>query len=620
MGQVASLADLFRLSPALRYNLKGDYSHIEGVRFFPRAVVYNETFLEAQKLPSDALVRLSGSGLFDDGGIMIRQFTETSPPGTCFGEEILYQSKTYKSTVLAIENSTLAMFSKKDFELGLEAAIQAEAEKRLSYMMTRVFHDTMPMAISKKITVALLRNEIVVEKFSSLQCHEARLYCVFQGSISLRRPVKSNAERLSKILATKPPQYSGKKQREPISRRVKVREKISRLPPIEKNYFDLPVELRIDKNFKNLMLRKKQNPAGYETVMSLQSSEVFGLYEMINREAFDYQIFAHENSTIISMSADLVSEFALESPYFKRFIRNHFKELIKFRGLAAQEKSRMNIFYENSAERQNQLEKEMIYKDPQNIEYKESVDEARKYLNSLVGHRKPENINIFETHSKEYWEKMEVDHTEMVEDFSRLFQKPDPRLRFRLMKENSVSISPKSRAGNSSVLTANGSSRSKEKFSKLDLSPSVNVSVIDEIEVSFGKSSEYPSVYSQKESTLASRLLVLSRDPGGRNLAKYIAGKVLPPSAKSRDRKDLARSYDHSSKNRKKQIFETVVEKSTSVDQEYSFHIKSMHEAKSSRVLRPFPSRDQLPKFGYEPFKARAKTTKPRIRFELPLN
>lgn len=619
MGPTATLDDLFRLSPALRYNIKGDYSHIEGVRFFPRAVLYRPSFLEAHRLPPDSLTKLANTGIFDGGGVMIRQLEEIVPAGSTFGDEVLFGHKKYLTAALTSSTGILAAFSKQSFEEGLEVAIQVEAERRLSYMMTRVFHDALPLAISKKVTVAMIRNEVVIDKNHCVPTKNARMFCVFDGSIAVRKPVRDAKELSSPSGVQRTNTADGKVARQAISRREKTRDVSSRLPSVNKKYFDMPIELRVDKRFKNLMLRKKQNPTGYETVMNLQSGEIFGLFEMMHGLQFNYEIQAIEKSTIISISSDTVAEFMNESQYFKKFVRNHLREVRNFNVLAAQQKSRIHKFHEKLEERRELLEKEMAYNDPNNPETRESVDVARKCINDLVGHRKPENVNIFQNHNKHYWDKLDQDHADMVEDFNKLFQKPDKRLRFKLMRENAIPI--KDKPPNNSVITLKSSTPSRSNLDKLNLGPSINISVIDEVEVSFVQSSENHSQYSHRQSSLASKLYQLSKSPGGsKNLAEYIASKITRTSSYSGDRRNHARSYDQSSKSRKKQIFETVVEKSMSIDQEPSIIIKPVSANKITRYLKQPLVRESQSKYEYRPYKARSQTTKPRIKFEVLLN
>lgn len=584
------------------------------MRFYPRSITYTASFLEQQGLLPDALVKLQGSGVFDHGGVLIRQLEDKVAPGGVFGDEIFVDCKAYLKAVVSSEPVLLAMTTKAAYQKGIEAAIEVEAEKRLGTVMTRVFHDCLPMAISKKIVVAMLRNEVTLDKGQSVPTRNARMFCLYSGSIAVRKKIGSEAERLEQ---GKPKPEERPEGRKLISKREKIREVSSRLPAVKQQYFDLPVELRLDQRFKNMMLRKKQNPAGYETLLNLQGGEIFGLFELIGGHPFDYEILAHERSTIMSISGDAVADFIEGSAYFKRFVKVHLRERRQGNNLARQQKTRLYDFHEKQALHRDQLAKELRYNDPNNPETKEAVDKARKELNALVGHRKPENVDIFLSHNKHFWDQLDQDHGAMVEEFNKLFQKPDKRLRFKLMRENAIPIPSQSKANNSSLIS--GRSSSANSKGKLQLGPSINFTLADEVEVSFCKTSEYPSVISNKESTLVSKLYQLSRGPGGKNLAEYIASRVTRTSSQSQERHHASRSYDQSSKNRKKQIFETVVERSTSVDQDASILIKPVSAKVVTRYLKHVLPKQ--PRAKYDPrFQPRSQTSKPKVRFEIPLN
>lgn len=619
-GPTATLNELFTMLPNLKYNLRGDYSHIEGVRFSPLALLYKPEFLELQGLPPDSLTKLgSWSGIFNEEGVMIRELSDRLDHGTTFGEEVLKASPRYLSTVLAPVGGNVAVFTRQDYEVGLEVAIQAEAERRLSHFMVRVFHDTMPTTITKKVLAAMLRNEIALDKNHGTLCTKPRMFCVMHGTVTIRRkrhstemlqPVQEESSALGRT-DTSP------KNHQPMSHRVKLKDN-TKFPSIKANYFDLPVELRLDKRFKNMILRKKQNPIGYETLMTLQSDEIFGLYESITGKPFNYEIYAIEKSSIISISTEEIAKFMNESPYYSKFVKNHVREFGAYNSIAAEEKERVRDFHEKLEERKEYLDKERAMNGPGNSETREMVLATRKCIKEFVGYRRPDNVNIYECHSKYYWDQLDKDHVGMVDEFNRLFQKPEKKLRLKTLNDNPVVKSSKNK--NSSMLTAENSSL-QSNFGRLNLGPSPNVSILDEVDVSFCVTNERPSVNSQRESMLASKLYQLSRSRGGKSLAQFIASRVTRASSNSSATKNAhARSYDYSARVRKKQLFETVIDRSASQEQEPSIRIRPISAKKMTQLInQPLPKVEK-PKSERKPLKSRAKTTKPEVRFEIPLN
>ena len=561
-GQTVRIEELIALYPALRYNMRGDYSHIEGFRLYPKAIYYKADYLAANNLPADTLNKLANTGIISREGILLQVYDAIGQAGTVFGHECLTASKHIGSvTVLTAEPSQLVTMAKAAYDAGLKNAVAIETEARIGYLMTKVFHDMLPVTISRRIGEELIMHEVCVRKGKSYpKSGEPQVYCVSKGSIAVSRQVKLGRQ-------AQPFVY----KKELMSWRMGFQAPPTRLPDVSDKNKRYDVELCMNNKLKKLMLRKKENQTDREVLAQVCQGEIFGMFEAFMDIQYPYDIIALEDSSIMCMSVKVFNEFIDESPYFCKFVAWHVIQARKYGKVVDQSKQR--------------LEQVMAkLKDQLSIAERRSKSSRttggrmagmRGRLHKIIDVRDHRNADIFATHNAAYCHRHDIDGADAVAELGDMFRKERRRIRYdrsgrlqievgdgrkvRRITEDSSFVSIK--------IEESDVCMEASKMFDLVVDPGIDLQSINHKEISFGHGSDRQTDNTDGLSGLKTRLDQICHEPGGRTLAEYVSRLLLKNPVKDRHvevaNKKHYRSYDEKSRNMKKMIFETVIDKTT---------------------------------------------------------
>lgn len=595
LGTSVTTEKLITMYPDLKYGLPGNYKHVGGFRLIPqpKAMVYRPEFLEEQFLPADSLQQLANSGIFTKEGVLKQVYDYTCNPGMTFGSEI-FENPTHacKFTVLTAEPCQLVLLTKSSYEAGMAKAVVAETERRLGYLMAKVFHDRLPKTISKILGQELIRHDVTVEKGKQYKTPaDKRIYCISKGSFMLLDDSASG-------------QRTDKKEQPTTVKESKAK----------------PAS-----NFHSLLRSPKVEPKA-KRVAEVSQGDMVGILEAYMDQPYNYEFIALEDSAMMSMPFDAFNRLVEDSPYLAGFVRTHLTQARKYSKIVDEGNARLDSLLHKIKDIEGVANKSLIGKLNLGSDIGLQMVKAKQRLKGILGVRDDKQVDVFHNHSKPYWNKIQEEDPNLLEEFTELFRKKRSRIVYKRSKNHNVSTVSKSPREGSVITVKFGEEPdgAADLSNQLDfqISASLPIDYSDHHEISFVKSVDFEEERSRNMSALKSKLTRMTTQPGSKRIAGYLSKllfnrpQTVVGSKILGDWKKAERSYDAASRDRKRRIFETLIDKSSDNEGSRSaeMSIIKLNLPVSRTQLRSSDERKTRSRIIDQRGSRRAKSTRPVYR------